>query len=177
MKKCSGSRDVKGENRVMTKGLLLQTAKPSFILVNKFLNEFLDVINIGSQICQSKNSNLANALLVINECREEIISLSASYDIRKIDHNLDFLSRQYALDRHPQRQRLEVQNLEEFIVDSPTPITHGEESAHDLRRVFVELKDCLLTELDDRFTESNTLLWSSMGGLPPSNPEFCDPTF
>ena len=61
----------------MAKGLLLQIAKPSLILVNKFLNEFLDAINIGSQICQSINSNLANALLVINECREEIISLSA----------------------------------------------------------------------------------------------------
>ena len=55
---------------------LMQISKPSFLLVNK--------IDIGSQVCQSKTCNLANALLVIDECRKEISNLGDCYSVSKI---------------------------------------------------------------------------------------------
>ena len=71
---CCSSRDVKSEHRIIAQGLLTKISIHSFLLMNKFLTEFLDVINIASQVCQSKSSNLADALNVIDECKNEISS-------------------------------------------------------------------------------------------------------
>jgi hypothetical protein len=80
---CTEKRDVKSEHKILARGLLSQISKPSFILLNKYLTEFLDIINIASQVCQSKTSNLADALSVIGECREQITDLKKMYTVQK----------------------------------------------------------------------------------------------
>ena len=45
----------------------------------------------------------------------------------------------------------------------------------EFRRVVVELTDCFQMEMESRFTTANTPLWSAMGALSPSHPDFCNP--
>ena len=92
---CCSSRDVQSEHRIIARGLLTQISIPSLLLMNKFLTEFLDVINIASQLCQSKSSNLADALNVIDECKNEISSHTNIYSAKKSEHDLDVLDEQY----------------------------------------------------------------------------------
>ena len=66
---CSSSVDVKSDHRVLARGLIIQITQPSFILLNKFLAEFFNQVNIANLVCQSKSSNIPNVLEVIQECR------------------------------------------------------------------------------------------------------------
>ena len=171
-------RDVKSEHKVIAKGLLSQISRPSFILLNKFLNEFLDIINIASHVCQSKTSNLADALNVIDECRTQISDLKEMYTAQKIDHDLDVLDKQYGLETRPVRGKKQSTRLEGFVVDAHIPSALDDEGVtEEFRCVVVELTDCFQMEMESRFTTANTSLWSAMGTLSPSHPDFCNPAF
>ena len=110
---CSTSREVKSDHRVAVRVLLMQISKPWFVLVNKFLTEYLDVIHITSKVCQSKTCNIVNALLVIEECQTQISDLAKIYSANKIKHDLKVLKEQYAFDRRPQRGKT-IQKSEGF---------------------------------------------------------------
>ena len=175
---CSTSRDVKSEHRILVRGLLTQISQPAFILLNKFVTEFLDVIHIANQVCQSKNSNLANVLNVTDECKNQVADLTNTYTTHKISHDLDVLDKQYGLHTQPVREKTQSKTLENFKVEAPIPAISNEESEElELRRTIEELCDCFQKEMENRFAIANTSLWSSMGALSPTHPHFCDPIF
>ena len=160
---CCSSRDVKSEHRIIARGLLTQISIPSFLLLNKFLTEFLDVINIASQVCQSKSSNLAAALNVIDECKNEISSHTNIYSAKKIEHDLDVLDEQYGLKTRPVRENTQSSRLENFVVDVPIPsVSKNENEVQELRHLVVELSDHFHAEMENRFAIADTSLWSSM---------------
>ena len=105
LKTCSSSTDVKTDHRVLARGLLLQVTQPAFILLYKFLSEFLSQINIANKVCQSKSSNIPGVLSVIKECRDQISSLKDLYDVKKITHDFQVLREQCTVERRPVRKR------------------------------------------------------------------------
>ena len=175
---CSTSRDVKSEHRILVRGLLTRISKPSFILLNKFVTEFLDVINIANQVCQSKNSNLANVLNFTDECKSQVADLTNLYTAQKISHDLDVLDKQYWLHTRSVREKTQSKTLENFIIEAPIPAISKEENEElELPRIIVDLCDCFQKEMENRFAVANISLWSSMGALSPTHPHFCDSIF
>ena len=165
---CCSSRDAKSEHRIIAWGLLTQISIPSSLLMNKFLIEFLDVINIARQVCQSKSSNLADALNVI----DEISSHTNIYSVKKIEHDLDGLDEQYGLKTRPVSENTQSSWLENFVVDVPIPsVSKNENEVQELRGLVVELSDHFHAEMENRFAIANTSLWSS------SHPKFCNAIF
>ena len=126
--------------KVLTRGLLLQLTQPTFVLLNKFLSEFLDQINIANKVCQSKGTHIANVLTVIKECRFEISSLKDLYTVEKITHDFNVLNAQYSINKRPVRAKTISKRIEDFVVDAPvqSPNSDAEDVIQEVRRVIVE---------------------------------------
>ena len=174
---CS-SKDVKSDHKVLARGLLLQLTQPSFVLLNKFLSEFLDQINIAIKVCQSKGTNIANVLTVIKECRFEISSLKDLYTVEKITHDFNVLNAQYSINKRPVRAKTISKRIEDFVVDAPvqSPNSDAEDVIQEVRRVIVELCDCFESEMETRFSTDNTSLWSAMEALSLKHSDFINPS-
>ena len=177
----STERSVKVEHRAISFGLYHQLCNPEFILFNKILKEILEILNIASQIFQSKSSNISANISVINECRREIEDVINIYEEVKISNDLAFLSTRYTHDStRPTRNRNMPANMLDYIVEdanisSDTSSVDTSLSKH-LRQVIVELKDVLMNEFDNRFVSKNIDLWTSMEALHPKSEKFLDTT-
>ena len=168
------SKDVKSDHKVLARGLLLQLTQPSFVLLNKFLSEFLDRINIANKVCQSKGTNIANVLTVIKECRFEISSLKDLYiyTVEKITRDFNVLNAQYSIETRPVRAKQYPRGSR--IVDAPVQShnSDAEDVIQEVRRVIVELCDCFESEMETRFSTDNTSLWSAMEALSLKHSDF-----
>ena len=143
------SDSVKSENRIMACGIFHQVCKPSFIWLNKFFGEFLEMINIASLACQSKSCNLANALILIDECCNNIADLVNIYSFEKIERDLQVLKNMYDKEHTTQSRRMD------YIINIHIPTNADDcEDAIKLRRVVI---DCFQNELDARFASANTV--------------------
>ena len=175
---CCSSADVKSDHRVLARGLHTQVTQPSFILLNKFLSEFLNQINIANLVCQSKSSNITNVLSAIQECRSEISSLKDAYDVDKLTRDFKVLKEQYSVVRRPTSNEPFLHHLMDLLPIESRSVD-GDEDAdviQELRSVIVELSDCFEREMETRFTTENTNLWSSMDALSFTNTDFLDPS-
>ena len=71
-----------------------QVFKPFLIIFRIFLGEFVETVNISSQMFQFFTSNMSNVLEVMNECRlyvlcKDVIDfMHVIYSLRKIATNL-----------------------------------------------------------------------------------------
>ena len=177
----STERSVKVEHRAISFGLYHQLCNPEFILFNKILKEILEILNIASQIFQSKSSNISANISVINECRREIEDVINIYEEVKISNDLAILSTRYTHDSaRPTRNRNMSANMLDYIVEdanisSDTSSVDTSSSQH-LRQVIVELKDVLMNEFDNRFASKNIDLWTSMEALHPKSEKILDTT-
>ena len=58
----------------------------------------------------------------------------------------------------------QTKRLENYVVDAPiSSVSDNEDVTEELRRVIVELSDCFHSEMENRFTTSNTMV-SAIGG-------------
>ena len=175
LRECSRTTSVTSEHRITCKGLYDQVCNPFFIVLNKFLCEFLETVNIASQVLQSSNCNMSNVLEVINECRQNVSDMRSIYSLSKISSDLHFLEASFGNERRPQRDKSIPSQFEEFVVDAPVPSSNNEyDDAPKLRRVVVDITTAFEEEMCVRFAETNTKVWSSMNALLPNDPKFCD---
>ena len=138
-------RSVRVEHRASSRGLNQQVYNPQFVLFNKILKEILEVLNIASQIFQSKNTNISANISVIGECRREVVDVINIYNDSKISQDLAFFSTCY-IDKHtrPARNRKMPPDMGDYIVDSNIPSDLSSvdtNSSKHVRNVIVQLKD------------------------------------
>ena len=175
----TGTKKIDSTDVALATGLLTMMTDDEWIVLTYFLNEILELVDIGNKILQSRGSqNITSAVQTINSVKDEVKKLPMKYQKEEDIQREVETSMKVDLqgDEHQSKKRkksVPKAMIQDFFVTEHLPSASANETTQ-FRPVLVEMVDSLSSELEGRFKENNTSLWSSMLALLPSCDSFLD---
>ena len=162
-------------------GLLTMIMEDRWIVLTYQINEILELVDIGNKVLQSRGKqNITSAIHVINSVKDRLKALPTRYESESIIHDeveksmgVKLCSENDSFDKKRKRSVPKAM-INDFFITEHLPSAHAETGR--FRSILVQMVDTLDSELDDRFQDQNTDLWSAMGVLLLSADDFLDST-
>ena len=165
------SADDTGARAVSARGLLAQV-DAEFVYLLHFFTDILGKVEKVSKLLQEKQTNLAKATDLISSLRDHLAGMRKSDLSEQYSEKVDKLCNECNISSRAVRKRTKKpRRLDEFVVMETT----GERSS-DLRPVhtsiFYSILDCLMSEIDNRFSKDSVAIFAGISSLCPGGRTF-----
>lgn len=170
------SADDTGARAVSARGLLAQI-DAEFVYLLHFFSEILGKINKISQQLQKQEVDLGSVTILISSLREYLADMRSSNLIEQYFTKVSELCEKCDIPSTTTRKRTRKpsRRLDDFIASETT----GQRSFEGLEqscvhhiRIFYEILDCLISELDRRFSKTSCEIFNGIAALCPGQQSF-----
>ncbi|CAF4096061.1 unnamed protein product, partial [Rotaria magnacalcarata] len=171
------SEDGNGSRATNAGGLLMHDQKSIFIVTSFILHNFLGIIKVLSDHLKSSSLDYVRGECLITSVIQQLKDLRNDESFNQIyekvkefcnSNDIDFVQqyRSYRTTAVPAR-------FQEFIIDSTIGQRETLQTSTDyLNRLYFPLIDCMLVELNDRFSSKTLSLMKSISTVYPSSTSF-----
>ncbi|KAG0710630.1 hypothetical protein GWK47_022395 [Chionoecetes opilio] len=165
------SADDTGPRAVSARGILAQI-DAEFVYLLHFFSEILGKIHIVSQQLQDKQADLGKAVKLISSLNEDLADMRNSNLIEQYSEKVTELRTKCCISPLMNRsRRRKPRQLDEFIVLETTGQRY--DSSHvQHSSILYEVLDCLISELDRRFTKDSSAIFCGISALCPRGQTF-----
>lgn len=169
------SADDTGARAISARGILAQI-DAEFVYLLQFFSEILGKVHKVSQQLQDKQSDLGKAAKLISSLRENLAEMRNSDLIKHYSGKVDELCKKCSISPTKTRQRTRKpqpsRRLNEFIVLETTGQRTPDSSIVQHISIFYEVLDCLISELDHRFSKESCSILCGVSALCPRGETF-----
>lgn len=164
------SADDTGARAVCARGLLAQI-DAEFVYLLHFFSEVLGKVDKVSQQLQDKQADLRKATMLISSLREDLADIRSSDLSEHYSKKVVELCEKCNISPNKERKRTRTpRRLDGFIVLEKTGQRSNPSNVHIT--IFYEVLDCLISEIDRRFSEASCAVFCGISALCPGGQTF-----